>query len=123
MCVEDEADTCELVQRILPEHRIVFAATAREALTRLYSKSFDAYLLEYYLPDWNGVQLCREIRKTDPHVPIIFYTSAAREEDRARAMRAGASAYLLKPVDPEALRARLRVLLTLALSEAAKAQI
>src|SRR5436309_937952 len=76
LCIEDEAETCELIQRILPEHRLVFAATAREALSRLYSKAFDAYLLEYYLPDWNGVQLCREIRKTDPHVPIIFYTTA-----------------------------------------------
>jgi DNA-binding response OmpR family regulator len=121
LCVEDEADACELIQRILPEHRIVFASTGREALARMYSKAFDAYLLEYYLPDWHGVQLCREIRKTDPHVPVVFYTAAAREEDRGRAMRAGASAYLLKPADPEVLRSRLRVLLTLSFSESLKA--
>ena len=45
--------------------------------------------------DWSGPSLCREIRKIDPHGTIVFCTAAARDNDRARAMRAGANAYLL----------------------------
>jgi response regulator RpfG family c-di-GMP phosphodiesterase len=70
----------------------------------------------------SGLQLCREIRKVDPNGPVLFCTGAARDQDRARGRRAGASAYLCKPVDPPVLLNQLRVLLELAELESSRAK-
>ena len=71
-----------------------------------------------------GLSLCREIRKVDPHAPIIFYASAVREQDRARAVSAGGpDAYLCKPVQPDELRAKLKSLVTLSEMESLRARI
>jgi response regulator RpfG family c-di-GMP phosphodiesterase len=70
----------------------------------------------------SGLQLCREIRKVDPNGPVLFCTGAARDQDRERARRAGASAYLCKPVDPPVLLHQLRVLLELAELESSRAK-
>jgi DNA-binding response OmpR family regulator len=88
------------------------ACNAYEALRNFNARPFDAYVLDYWLPDWSGPSLCREIRKTDPNSPVVFYTDAASDQDRHRAMRAGASAYLCKPVEPDELRSSLGSLFT-----------
>jgi DNA-binding response OmpR family regulator len=123
LCVDDDAETRELFADVLNEHELVFAQNAFEALRSANNRPFHACVLDYWLPDWSGPSLCRELRKIDPHAPIIFCTAAARDSDRARGMRAGASTYLTKPVDPEALRSKLRVFLTLAQMESLQAKI
>jgi DNA-binding NarL/FixJ family response regulator len=70
----------------------------------------------------SGLTLCREIRKVDPRGPVLFSTSAARIEHRARAFRAGASAYVCKPINPPLLVGKLRALLELAALESARAR-
>lgn len=117
LCVEDDTESREVLEATLGESRIVFARTAFEAIRSLNNDVFDTYLLDYWLPGWSGVQLCREIRKMDPHGPIVFCTAATRDVDRQRAMRAGASAFVCKPVEPELLRSRVHVLQSLADAE------
>lgn len=102
--VDKDAATREVMRHAFEEYDIVFASGADEALRTSNARSYDLYVLEYWLPDWTGVALCREIRKTDPHVPVCFCTAAARPVDRQRAERAGARAYVLKPADPEMLK-------------------
>jgi DNA-binding response OmpR family regulator len=58
---------------------------------------FDLYLLDSWLPDGSGLDLCRRIRKFDPVTPIFFYSAAAYEADKNMALSAGAQAYLIKP--------------------------
>jgi putative two-component system response regulator len=123
LCVDDDAESRSLLSELLNDYDIVFAQNACDALRTANSRSFHAYLLDYWLPDWSGPSLCREFRKADPHVPIIFCTAAVRDADRARALRAGANAYLCKPVDPNVLRAKLRAFLTLAHMESLQAKI
>jgi DNA-binding response OmpR family regulator len=77
----------------------------------MHASAFDLYIVEFWLADWAGVSLCRDIRKADPHVPICFCTAAAGPQDEARARRAGASSYIRKPVDPRILCARAWTLL------------
>jgi DNA-binding response OmpR family regulator len=84
---------------------------------------FHGYVLDYWLPDWWGPALCREIRKLDPHGPIVFCTAAVRDSDRQRALRAGANAYLRKPVKAEELRSTLRGCLTVAEMESLRAKV
>jgi DNA-binding response OmpR family regulator len=123
LCVEDEPESRELLEESLAGHNLVFVSTAREAVTRLNASAFHGYVLDYWLPDWSGPALCREIRKVDPYGPVVFCTAAARESDRARALRAGASAYLCKPIEADVIRAKLRAFLTMAELESLRAKV
>jgi two-component system response regulator MprA len=114
LCVEPDAQARAAVEEALTGYHLVFAVNGYEALRVIDSRLFHAYVLEFWLPGWPGLQACRDIRRSDPRVPIVFCTSADRDEDRARALEAGASDYLHKPVDPSQLRRKLRVLLELA---------
>ena len=123
LVVEDDPEARTLLQDVLCDYTLVFAPNAFEAIRHVNGGAFHAYILDYWLPDWSGPSLCREIRKSDPHAPIIFCSGAAREQDQARAMRAGASAYLAKPIDPKALRAKLGAFLSLAEIESLRAKV
>ena len=114
LCADAHADSREWLQEVLGGFRLTFAPTGFEALRQLHAHSFDAYVLDYWLPDLAGTALCREIRKVDPHAPIVFCSSATREKEQLRARRAGASAYVGKPCGRDALKSRLRALLAMA---------
>jgi two-component system sensor histidine kinase HydH len=114
LCVDHDAESRLFLTDALVEYELVFAANAFEAITEINRRGFDGYVLDYWLPDWAGPALCREIRKLDPHAPIVFCTAAAKDENRGRALRAGANAYLLKPLAPNELRNKLAGLLSLA---------
>src|SRR5581483_4588291 len=103
--VEDNHDTAQLVTMILesPDHRVTCVATIEEALELLARSAFDLYLLDTRLPDGSGIELCRQIRASDPNTPIIFFSAAAFETDKRRAIEAGADAYVTKPIDPSFL--------------------
>jgi DNA-binding response OmpR family regulator len=109
--VQQNAEAQQFLERALSDFRVIVTASAYETVRRLNNELFDAYVLDYWLPDWSGVGLCREIRKTDPHVPICFYTTAAGSEHEARALRAGASAFIQAPVDAAPLCRRLHALI------------
>jgi DNA-binding response OmpR family regulator len=55
------------------------------------------------LPDGSGLDLCKQIREFDKATPILFYSAAAYEMDRAEAIKSGAQAYLIKPSQPSEL--------------------
>jgi DNA-binding response OmpR family regulator len=123
LVVDDEAESRLLLEQSLPEHRVVFARNAFEALRSMNAEPFDGYVLEYWQPDLSGPALCREIRKVDLHAPVVFCSAAAKEGHRRRGLRAGANAYLFKPINPEELRSQLGVHLTLALIQSLRAKI
>lgn len=123
LCVQPAAEARQALESKLADYQIVFAVTALEAIRSLNSSIFDAYVLDYWLPDWSGVQLCREIRKVDPHGPICFFSTAAGESHRARARRAGASAYVTVSEDPQAIATRLRTLFAATDVESLRAKI
>src|SRR5918992_1108721 len=113
LCADHDPAIHRMVTDLLPGCETMPVGNAFEALRAVNSKSFDLYVLDYWLPDLSGVQLCREIRKVDPRGPILFCTAAGRDEDRRRALRAGARAYLLKPLDPDQFKRHARIALEL----------
>jgi DNA-binding response OmpR family regulator len=123
LCVDSDVASGEMLETALPHHELVFARTGFEAIRAVNMRAFDAYLLEYWLPDWAGAALCREIRKIDPHGPVVFCTAAVRDTEKTRALRAGANAYLTKPIDAEALQSRLRSLMSVADVESLNARV
>lgn len=108
LCVQTGEDIPKWLTRALPAYDWVFVTSAYEAIRSLHSRALDAYVLEYWLPDWAGASLCREIRKYDPHGPVVFLTNANGDDDQKRGLRAGANAYICKPADPRMLSTTLQ---------------
>ena len=99
LLVEDQEDAWEIVAFNLPEYKVIFARNVDEGLRLAQERYFDLYILDNWLPDGSGVGLCRLIREFDPHTPILFYSAAAYARDKQEAFRAGAQAYLVKPIN------------------------
>lgn len=97
--VEDHADTRELITLVLCLNGFdVMTCSTVEAGIELASQTaFDLYLLDSWLPDGSGLDLCKRIRQFDQQTPILFYSAAAYEDDRDTALDCGAQAYLVKP--------------------------
>ena len=98
LLVEDEEDDTELAALTLVEYTLICARDFNEGLRLAQQRYFDLYILDNWLPDGSGVELCRIIREFDPYTPILFYSAAAYARDIREATRAGAQAYLVKPV-------------------------
>lgn len=103
--IEDHEDTRELVTLVLEQrsYQVVTGSTIESGIVLAGSQEFDLYLLDSWLPDGSGLDLCRQIREFDKATPILFYSAAAYEIDKDQALRSGAQAYLIKPSQPSEL--------------------
>jgi two-component system OmpR family response regulator len=103
--IEDHEDTRELVTLVLEQrsYEVVTGSTIKTGVVLAGSQQFDLYLLDSWLPDGSGLDLCKQIREFDKITPILFYSAAAYESDRELAMQSGAQAYLIKPSQPSEL--------------------
>jgi DNA-binding response OmpR family regulator len=89
-------------------YAVAWARTGAEALDRAGSNPPDAVLLDLGLPDIDGVQICRSLRRALPSVPIIMLTARDAEIDIVVGLDAGANDYVTKPFSVHVLLARLR---------------
>jgi DNA-binding response OmpR family regulator len=105
--IEDHDDTRELVTLVLGQHgvEVVTGSTIATGVALAGAEEFDLYLLDSWLPDGSGLELCRQLRRLDQTTPILFYSAAAYEMDRQQALNSGAQAYLVKPSHPSELSA------------------
>jgi DNA-binding response OmpR family regulator len=87
-----------MVVYILTGYEIICARNFDEALRLAGRQGFDLFILDNWLPDQSGVELCRAIREFDPHTPILFYSAAGYKRDIEEGLSAGAQGYLVKPV-------------------------
>jgi DNA-binding response OmpR family regulator len=111
LCIEREAAARAALVHTLSDYDVVFTGDAFETIRSMNARAFDAYIIDFWLPDWSGPQLCRSIRDSDPHCPVIFCTAADSDLSRQRAMRAGGTAYLCKPVSYVELKTRVSALI------------
>jgi two-component system, OmpR family, response regulator len=74
----------------------------------LRTETYDAYLVDWQLPDGSGLDWVRELRRSGTPVPVIVLTARDLISDRVQGLDSGADDYLVKPFDPEELSARLR---------------
>lgn len=86
------------------------AAAGSEALERFEQRPADVVLIDIMLPDIDGFEVCREIRKSSD-VPIVMVTARDDTHDIVAGLEAGADDYLTKPFAPKELSARIRALL------------
>jgi DNA-binding response OmpR family regulator len=78
--------------------------SAAQALSLIQAEHFDLYMLDGWLPEIDGFELCRRLRALDPHIPIVFFSGAAYDADKKKGIDAGADAYLTKPDIYELMR-------------------
>jgi DNA-binding response OmpR family regulator len=106
---EDDADTRELVTLVLEMQNCQVVATEsyEEALRLARAEHFDLYLIDNWMPHISGVKLCEQLREFDRHTPVLFYSGAAYDADRERALASGAQGYLVKPAGGEQLIAEV----------------
>jgi diguanylate cyclase (GGDEF)-like protein len=126
LIVDDEADNRYLLQSVLNRagySAVIGAANARETFRLLGMEdgsgstalSIDVILLDILLPDLDGIEVCRRIKRDDRlrDIPILMVTSLASPHDLETAFDAGSMDYLVKPINMAELLARLRSALTL----------
>jgi len=90
--------------------RITLAEDGRQALEHFRGHSIDLIVLDINMPEFDGLEVCREIRKTSD-VPILFLSSRDDEIDRILGLEIGGDDYVTKPFSPRELVARINVIL------------
>jgi len=91
-------------------YAVASASTGREGVALLPQIKPDVVLLDLMLPDINGYQVCEEIRRRDPFMPVIMLTARSQETDKIRGLDAGADDYVTKPFSVAELTARIRAI-------------
>lgn len=93
--VDDQQDIFGLIRYVLKDYEIVTAQSVDEGFRQATSENFDLYLLDYHLPDGNGIELCLLIRQFDQTTPILFITGT-RALHKQEIQRAGAQGLVPK---------------------------
>lgn len=91
-------------------YTVMIANDGKEALSLFSRNTFDLVLLDVMMPEMDGFQVCREIRKTSS-VPIIMVTARGEDFERIMGLDMGADDYIVKPFSPGEVMARIRAIL------------
>jgi DNA-binding NtrC family response regulator len=105
LIVDDDPDSLRLLARYLenPEYRVLTSHGAAEALVVLESEDVHLVVTDLMMPGIDGMALTREVKQTYTDIPVIMATAFGSVQTAVEAMRAGASDYITKPVDPAEL--------------------
>jgi CheY-like chemotaxis protein len=106
---EDDPDTREMMCILLEAEgfEVVCPEEPSDCLQLAKDQKFDAYLLDNFMPELPGTDLCKQIREFDPHTPVVFFSGAAYQADKDKAIAAGAQGYIVKPALPDQIISEL----------------
>ena len=114
LIVDDNPDILDLLEATLQdEFELIKASSGKKALEKIKVDNPNCLVLDYVLPDLEGPEICKIVRK-DPlfsNIPILMLTGKGEVEDKVGGLEAGADDYMLKPFDPQELIARIRMLI------------
>lgn len=112
LVVDDEPNIARLIRMYLDREgfETIVAGSGSEALARMESGKPALVILDIMLPDIDGLEVCREIRRYD-NVPIIMLTAREGDEDKIVGLELGADDYVTKPFVPRELVARVKAIL------------
>ncbi len=113
LVIEDNPRMAEGIQRGLREngYAVDVSHSGFEGEDLAAGGEYDAVVLDLMLPDRDGVEVCRNLRRRSVSVPVLMLTALSSTEDKVGGLDAGADDYLTKPFEFEELLARLRALL------------
>ncbi len=110
LIIDDEAAIRESLQTLLEfeGYSVETADDGEQGLTRIAERPYDLILLDFALPERNGIEILRDIRERDAELPVIMITAYGTVENAVNAMQAGATNFIQKPWDNEKLLADVR---------------
>jgi DNA-binding response OmpR family regulator len=113
LLVEDQARVARFIQRGLEEehYAVDIAAGGEDALSLIDVTPYDLVVLDLMLPDIDGIEVCRQVRRKGQTVPILMLTALGALEDKVAGLDVGADDYLTKPFAFPEFLARIRALL------------
>jgi len=119
LVVDDDSNICELLRLYLEKegYQPMFARDGKSAIEAFHANNPALILLDIMLPELDGWQVCREIRKTSG-VPIIMLTAKGEVFDKVLGLELGADDYVTKPFDAKEIIARMKAVLRRAGNEA-----
>lgn len=106
LVVDDEKQICKNVKKILSKnnYEIVQATSAKEAMEKMAQDSFSLLISDIVMPEMNGLELLKLVKKEWPLTKAVMMTAYASTETAVKAIRLGALDYLTKPFTPDELR-------------------
>jgi two-component system response regulator MprA len=113
LVVEDDPTVLSAVVRVLEldGHRVTTAKDGRSGLETIMQDTPDVVVMDVMMPHMDGIEVCREVRRSGNRVPILLLTARVEVSDRVAGLDAGADDYLPKPFASKELSARIRALL------------
>ena len=110
LIVDDEKTVCDVLSDGLhgDGYPCYVALDAKEALTRLAAEDFDLVLLDIKLPDISGMEVLQRIRLNYPYTGVIMITGVNNVDTAVKAMKLGASDYIVKPFDLDRVNRAIR---------------
>lgn len=113
LLVEDEMHVVSFIKKGLTEEGfdVTVAFDGNTGLQLFYDNQFDLIILDIMLPDKNGLEVCKDVRKVNNNIPVLFLTALGTSENIVLGLETGADDYLVKPFKFIELLARIRTLL------------
>ncbi len=113
LLVDDDRTLVELLTKTLSQqsYAIDVATDGEQGWIYGSTYTYDLMILDWFLPELDGIELCRRFRAHNYDTPIILLTSRGGSQNKIRGLDAGADDYICKPFDVEELAARIRALL------------
>lgn len=110
LVVEDEPKLATFMEKGLTEsgYEVTIAYDGQMGRRLAVGSDFDLMIFDVIIPYINGIELCKEVRKVKPNVPIMLLTALGSTEDKILGLDAGADDYLVKPFEFQELLARIR---------------
>lgn len=109
LIIDDEIKLFEYIIKTLNKnYTLDIAETGKIGLYRAKYNKYEAIVLDISLPDYNGIDLCKDIRKLNNFTPIIMLTADSSTENKVKSLNFGADDYLTKPFEIDELDARIK---------------
>jgi len=112
LLIEDDTNIVELLTIHLNDLscEVVSILNGQQGLAAAREQPFDLIILDLMLPGLNGMEICRRIRQTDRHTPILILSAKSEEIDKVVGLETGADDYLTKPFSVREFIARVKVI-------------
>ena len=110
LLVDDEEEFLEIMSERMRARdiEVTTSTSAREALDMIARDSFDAVIMDFMMPEMNGIEALKVIKEKNPEMQIILLTGHATVEKTVEAMKAGAMDLIEKPADLDALAQKIK---------------
>jgi len=110
LLVDDEEEFLEIMSERMRARdiEVTTSTSAREALDMIATESYDAVIMDFMMPEMNGIEALKVIKEKNPEMQIILLTGHATIEKTVEAMKAGAMDLIEKPADLDALSEKIK---------------